>query len=77
MPLAMFLNDTPFELEERQSNERGRAIEVTVGSLPELHKTSSLVLGALHHWGCYIFLVTSDLVSLTTHAHSFENEFIS
>ena len=45
MPLAMFLNDTPFELEERQSNERGRAIEVTVGSLPELQKTSSLVLG--------------------------------
>jgi hypothetical protein len=29
---------------------------VMVGSLPELHKTSSLMLGTLHHIGCYILL---------------------
>jgi len=32
---------------------------VIVGSLPELHKTSPLMLGTLHHLGVLDFVVTS------------------
>jgi hypothetical protein len=35
-------------LEKNQPKERGRAINVTVGIAPELHKAGTLVLGTLH-----------------------------
>jgi hypothetical protein len=38
-------------LEKSQPKVWGRAVEVTVGSLPELHKASTLVLGTLHFVG--------------------------
>jgi hypothetical protein len=45
-------------LEKSQPKEGGRATEVTVGSLPNLHKTSPLILGTLHHLGVLDFVVT-------------------
>jgi hypothetical protein len=36
-------------LEKSQPKEQGRDTKVTVSNLPELHKTSSLMLGSLHH----------------------------
>jgi hypothetical protein len=33
---------------------------VTMGSLPKLHKTSSLMLGTLHHMGVLDFVVTGQ-----------------
>jgi hypothetical protein len=36
---------------------RGKATVVTVGSLLELHKTSPLVLGTLHHMGVLDFVL--------------------
>jgi hypothetical protein len=45
-------------LEKSQPKVRGKAAVVTVGSLPMLHKTSSLMLGTLHHLGVLDFIVT-------------------
>jgi hypothetical protein len=53
----------PLELEKSQPKVRGRAIVVTVGSLPELHKTSPLMLGTLHHMGVLDFVVTLPFIS--------------
>jgi hypothetical protein len=50
--------EAPLELEKSQLNVRGRATVVIVGSLPELHKTSSSMLGVLHHLGALDFVVT-------------------
>jgi hypothetical protein len=45
-------------LEKSQPEERGRATEVTVSSLPKLDKTSSLMLKTLHHLVVLNFVVT-------------------
>jgi hypothetical protein len=56
VPILPF-REAPFEFEKSQPKVKGKANEVTMGSLPELHKTSPLMLGTLNHLGVLDFVV--------------------
>jgi hypothetical protein len=49
------------ELEKNQPKVRERAIAVTVGSLPELHKNIPLMFGTLHHMEVLDFVATKSI----------------